>query len=80
VNSASDPCRTSHEWLVFPLCGSTGLFADAKISTLRAHAAASPIAASAAKPAAVHRASSGERLIYRGFGVAPLSLRDMRHI
>jgi len=39
VNSTSDPCCILHEWLVFPLRGSTEFCADAAFSTLRARTA-----------------------------------------
>jgi hypothetical protein len=39
VNSTIDPWCALHEWLVFPLRGSTKFYADAAFATLRAHAA-----------------------------------------
>ena len=42
VNSTFDPCCTLHEWLVFPLRGSTKFYARAAFSTLRVHAAGKP--------------------------------------
>ncbi len=39
----SGSCCTLHESLVFPLRSSTESYADAAISTLRAHAAGKPI-------------------------------------
>ena len=39
VNSTSDPCYTLHEWLVFPLRGSTEFYAAAATFVLRVHAA-----------------------------------------
>ena len=42
VNSTFDPRCTLHQWLVFPLRGSTEFFADAAFPSLRAHAAEKP--------------------------------------
>jgi len=39
VSSTFDPRCTLHQWLVFPLGGSTEFFADAAFPSLRAHAA-----------------------------------------
>lgn len=42
ANSTSDPCCTLHEWLVFPLRSSTGIYAHAAFPTPRARAARKP--------------------------------------